>query len=153
MDRRIADRADRAGLNIVVTTMASDSHTWNLIFLQLLLEELGHRVANLGPCVPDGILVAECRRREPDLVVLSSVNGHGFNDGLRVLAGLRSCPELQRTPVVIGGKLGIAGAQDGAARSDALRAAGCDAVFEGGGSVAAFLRYLAELPASAGLLR
>ena len=153
MDRRITDRAGQPDLKVVVTTMASDSHTWNLIFLQLLLEELGHRVTNLGPCVPDGILLAECRRREPDLIVLSSVNGHGFDDGLRVLAGLRSCPELQRTPVVIGGKLGIAGAQDGTARSQALRAAGCDAVFEGGGSVDAFLGYLTELPTAAGLLR
>ncbi len=133
------------GLNIVVSTMVSDSHTWNLVFLQLMLEELGHRVANLGACVPDAHLVGECRRLEPDLVVLSSVNGHGFNDGTRVVAALRACPELRRTPVVIGGKLGIAGAEDGA-RARALLAAGFDAVFEEAASVEAFRRYVRSLP-------
>ncbi|MCX5207933.1 cobalamin-dependent protein [Kitasatospora sp. NBC_00240] len=139
-------KAGKAGLNVVVTTMVSDSHTWNLVFLQLLLEELGHRVVNLGPCVPDDVLAAECRRRRPDLIVLSSVNGHGYNDGLRVVAGLRACPELRGTPIVIGGKLGIAGAEDGA-RARALQEAGFDAVFEEAASVDAFRSYVRSLPA------
>ncbi|GGV40090.1 methylaspartate mutase [Kitasatospora herbaricolor] len=139
-------KAGKAGLNVVVTTMVSDSHTWNLVFLQLLLEELGHRVTNLGPCVPDDVITAECRRRRPDLVVLSSVNGHGYNDGLRVIAGLRACPELRGTPIVIGGKLGIAGAEDGA-RARTLLAAGFDAVFEEAASVDAFRSYVRSLPA------
>lgn len=133
------------GLDVVVTTMASDSHTWNLVFLQLLLEELGHRVTNLGACVPDELLVAECRRIKPDLVVLSSVNGHGFHDGLRVITALRACPELARTPTVIGGKLGIAGSGT-PTRQQALLTAGFDGVFEEGGSVLDFQSFIGSLP-------
>ncbi|MEU8523410.1 cobalamin B12-binding domain-containing protein [Streptomyces sp. NBC_01216] len=140
-------KAEPAGLDVVVTTMASDSHTWNLVFLQLLLEELGHRVTNLGACVPDGLLVAECRRAAPDLIVLSSVNGHGFHDGLRVIAALRACPDLARTTTVIGGKLGIAGSGD-PARQRALLAAGFDGVFEEGGSVLEFRSFVGSLPAA-----
>ncbi|MDX6761064.1 MULTISPECIES: cobalamin B12-binding domain-containing protein [Streptomyces] len=141
-------KAEPTGLDVVVTTMASDSHTWNLVFLQLLLEELGHRVTNLGACVPDELLVAECRRIEPDLIVLSSVNGHGFNDGLRVIEALRGCPELARTPTVIGGKLAITGAGSGTpARQRALLTAGFDGVFEEGGSVLDFHAFVGSLPA------
>ncbi|WP_413229978.1 cobalamin B12-binding domain-containing protein [Kitasatospora purpeofusca] len=129
--------------------MASDSHTWNLVFLQLLLEELGHRVTNLGACVPDELLVSECRRIEPDLIVLSSVNGHGYHDGLRVIPALRACPELAATPTVIGGKLGIAGSGD-PERQRSLLAAGYDGVFEEGRSVADFRSFVGALPAPAG---
>jgi methylaspartate mutase sigma subunit len=126
--------------------MASDSHTWNLVFLQLVLEELGYRVTNLGACVPDDFLVAECRRIEPELIVLSSVNGHGFHDGMRIVAELRSQPGLKATPIVIGGKLGIAGSND-RARTRALLAAGFDRVFEENESVDAFRSYVRSLHA------
>ncbi|GAA1395330.1 hypothetical protein GCM10009639_30360 [Kitasatospora putterlickiae] len=133
-----------------MTTMASDSHTWNLVFLQLLLEELGHRVVNLGACVPDGLLVSECRRIRPGLIVLSSVNGHGHQDGLRVIRALRACPELARTPTVIGGKLTIAGPGD-PERQRALLAAGFDGVFEEGRPVADFRAFVRSLPSVATL--
>lgn len=141
-------KAEPAGLDVVVTTMSSDSHTWNLVFLQLLLEELGHRVTNLGACVPDELLVSECRRIEPDLIVLSSVNGHGYHDGLRVIQALRACPELAATPTVIGGKLGIAGSGD-PDRQRSLLSAGYDGVFEEGRSVADFRSFVGALPAPA----
>ncbi|MFF8771905.1 cobalamin B12-binding domain-containing protein [Kitasatospora sp. NPDC015120] len=128
--------------------MASDSHTWNLVFLQLLLEELGHRVTNLGACVPDELLVSECRRTAPDLIVLSSVNGHGYHDGLRVIRALRGCPELSGTPTVIGGKLTIAGPGD-PDRQRSLLAAGFDGVFEEGRSVADFRAFVGSLPTAA----
>ncbi|MFC6093066.1 cobalamin B12-binding domain-containing protein [Saccharothrix sp. BKS2] len=137
--------SDRRGLDIVVTSLASDAHTWNLVYLQLFLEELGHRVANLGACVPDDLLVAECARRRPDLVVISTVNGHGFHEAKRVIARLRARPELTATPVVVGGKLGIDG-PGGLDRAAALTAAGFDGVFEDGGALAAFRSFLARLP-------
>ncbi|ROP35956.1 cobalamin B12-binding domain-containing protein [Saccharothrix texasensis] len=134
-----------AGLDIVVTSLASDAHTWNLVFLQLVLEELGHRVVNLGACVPDDLLVSECARRSPDLVVVSSVNGHGFHEAKRVIAKLRAEPGLSATPVVVGGKLGIDG-PGGRDRAATLTAAGYDAVFEDAGSIAAFRAFLDRLP-------
>jgi methylaspartate mutase sigma subunit len=140
--------APQDGLHIVVTTVASDAHTWNLVYLQLLLEEGGHRVANLGPCVPDELLVAECLRLRPDLVVISSVNGHGARDGMQAIKALRARAELSATPVVIGGKLGIDGARQ-TAHTGPLLAAGFDAVFEDGAGIASFQAFLARIPVPA----
>jgi methylaspartate mutase sigma subunit len=132
-------------LSVVVTSVSSDSHTWNLVVLQLVLEELGHRVHNLGACVPDDLLVSECQRLRPDLVVVSSVNGHGYHDGMRVIRQFRAIPELRRTPVVIGGKLGIAGPGCDLSRGR-LVAAGFDAVFEEEvAGLTAFRSYVGQL--------
>ncbi|MGP3953676.1 cobalamin B12-binding domain-containing protein [Streptomyces sp. 7N604] len=118
-------------LSVLVTGTSSDAHTWNLVFLQLVLEEMGHTVTNLGPCSPDELVVRECLDRRPGLVVVSSVNGHGFNDGLHLIKALRARPELARTKVVIGGKLSTDGLRNvGWARQ--LTSEGYDAVFENG---------------------
>ncbi|HVQ92024.1 MAG TPA: cobalamin-dependent protein [Mycobacteriales bacterium] len=136
--------APGGGLDVIVTSVSSDAHTWNLVYLQLLLEEYGHRVVNLGACVPDRLLVAECLRLRPDLVVMSSVNGHGWRDGRRAITALRTRAELAATPVVIGGKLGIAG-PGGDAQARSLALAGFDGVFEDGSSAAAFREFLSRL--------
>ncbi|RSS67338.1 cobalamin B12-binding domain-containing protein [Streptomyces sp. WAC06614] len=125
-------------MNILLAGTASDSHTWNLVYLQLFLEELGHPVDNLGPCVTDDLLTAACAARRPDLVVLSSVNGHGYRDGLSAVRAVRAAdPHL---PVVIGGKLGVAGAADPGQREQLLEA-GCTAVFDDG-DTGALRRFL-----------
>ncbi|CAL9404559.1 MULTISPECIES: cobalamin B12-binding domain-containing protein [Streptomyces] len=130
------------GGTVIVSTVASDAHTWNLVFLQLLLEEAGYDVVNLGPCVPDELLVAECVRRDPTMLVVSSVNGHGYSDGLRVVTKLRARPELERTVMVIGGLLGVSESPEERDRQPAdLYRAGFDAVFAGGGA-ADLKRYL-----------
>jgi N-dimethylarginine dimethylaminohydrolase/methylmalonyl-CoA mutase cobalamin-binding subunit len=135
------------GLSVVVTSVPSDSHNWNLVYLELALTELGHRVLNLGPCVPDELLVSECLRVRPDLVVVSSVNGHGLIDGVPLIGRIRACPELAGTPVVIGGKLGIAGPA-GLQSRDQLRSAGFDAVFEDDSGMAAFRLFTERLMVS-----
>ena len=114
-------------MRCVVSGLSSDAHTWNLVYIQLVLEELGHDVINMGACVPDQELIAHCRTARPDLIVFSSVNGHGFADGMRVIASLRDAPELVATPVVIGGKLDTVGGDPTIA--DQLLAAGFDAVY------------------------
>ncbi len=141
-------KAARGGLCVIVTGTASDAHTWNLVFLQMLLEELGHEVTNLGPCMPDDELVETCRRARPALIVMSSVNGHGVSDGLRVIERLREQPELAATPIVIGGKLGIAGA-DNTRYSHTLMEAGFDGVFDdrAGAGHSPFRSFVAALPA------
>jgi methylaspartate mutase sigma subunit len=144
-ERRSPDSA--TGLTVVVTSVASDSHTWNLVYLQLALEELGHKVVNLGACVPDELLISECLRVRPDLVVVSTVNGHGFHDGMQLIGRLRAREDLATTPVVIGGKLGIAGPAGRAGR-DQLHAAGFDAVFEEGGGIAALATLAGQLRVS-----
>ena len=138
-------RAVGAGdLTVVVTSVSSDSHTWNLVVLQLVLEELGHRVHNLGACVPDDLVVSEGVRLQPDLIVVSSVNGHGFHDGLRLIGQVRRRPVLARTPIVIGGKLGIAGPGSDRSRAQ-LISAGFGAVFEDGAGLTAFRSFVGQL--------
>jgi methylaspartate mutase sigma subunit len=121
--------AARPNRTIVVSGLSSDAHTWNLVFLQLLLEGLGYHVVNLGPTVPDDYLVEQIETYAPLLVVLSSVNGHGFQDGMRVGQRLRANAATAAVPMVIGGKLGINGDRD-AGRLEELTAAGFDAVFD-----------------------
>jgi methylaspartate mutase sigma subunit len=136
--------SDAVSVTAVVSSVASDSHMWNLVFLQLLLEELGCAVTNLGGCVPDDLLVDECRSIAPNLVVISTVNGHGYTEGLRIAPRLRSCPELAGTVLTIGGKLDTDGTH-ASERRNLLLAAGFDAVFDDGDVTAfrAFLRRLA----------
>ncbi|MEV4643127.1 cobalamin-dependent protein [Actinoplanes sp. NPDC049548] len=146
--RNLPSLQKERGLRVVLTSMESDSHTWNLVFLQLVLEELGHRVTNLGACVPDQVLVDRCRLPPPDLIVISSVNGHGYNDGMRLIRMLRSQSELAVTPIVIGGKLGIGGADD-LRYSGALLAAGFDAVFQDTAGIESFRSYARSLSGQA----
>lgn len=103
------DRRPRRQPVVVLTTTPSDSHTWNLVFLGLLLTECGCRVVSVGPCPPVRLVVDICVRDAPDLIVVSSVNGHGAEDGVLLARRLRAAPQLRTTPMVIGGKLGIEG--------------------------------------------
>ncbi|MET9930782.1 hypothetical protein, partial [Streptomyces sp. NPDC006324] len=81
----------------------------------------------LGPCADAELLAAACLRHAPDAVVLSSVNGHGYRDGLAAVRRLRAEPALAALPVVLGGKLGVAGHRQEADVAR-LTEAGCDAV-------------------------
>ncbi|MFD5898837.1 MULTISPECIES: cobalamin B12-binding domain-containing protein [unclassified Streptomyces] len=138
--------AGDASTTVVVAGAMSDSHTWGLVFLQLLLEEHGHRVVNLGPCVPEDLLIGTVRAERPALVVMSSVNGHGYRDGMRAITGLRECADLADVPVVIGGKLGIHGEQS-ADETVGLMAAGYDAVFDDTAEgIVTFRRMLTSMP-------
>jgi methylaspartate mutase sigma subunit len=128
---------------VLLTGLSSDAHTWNLAYLELLLEELGCRVTNLGACVPDAEIIEACRTRRPDLVVISSLNGHGRQDGLRLISALRADPALAELPVVIGGKLDVAGGGPNTAAG--LLAAGFDAVFEDGAGLTRFSSFVGAL--------
>lgn len=126
---------------VLLSSVSSDAHTWNLVFLQLLLEETGHEVVNIGACVPDDLLIAECAEHRPDVVVISTVNGHGHVDGTRLIERVRADPALRGLTVVIGGKLGVAGAADHACAAELLDA-GFDAVFQDNADVGAFLGFI-----------
>ncbi len=112
---------------VVLSSVACDSHTWNLVYLQLRLEELGCDVVNLGACTPDALVAEALQTHRPDLLVVSSVNGHGAMDATRLLAELRGRGLLDATRAVVGGKLSVAGALAVPAR-DALLAAGAHEV-------------------------
>ncbi|MGW7271834.1 cobalamin B12-binding domain-containing protein [Streptomyces sp. NPDC054864] len=122
----------RPELRVLVTGTASDSHTWNLVYLQLALEEWGHQVTNLGPCVSADLLASVCHTDAPDLVVIGTVNGHGYQDGWTAVTRLRATNGPSRAvPVVIGGKLGLGGNPD-PHRAAQLREAGCTRVLDDG---------------------
>lgn len=135
------DEVARSRPLVLLSSVSSDSHTWNLVFLQLLLEETGHDVVNVGACVPDELLLAECLEHRPDAVVVSTVNGHGHVDGRRLIGRLRADERLRGLPVVIGGKLGVSGGQDTRV-ADELVAAGFDAAFPDGADLAGFIACL-----------
>jgi methylaspartate mutase sigma subunit len=116
-------------INAVVTSLSSDAHTWNLVFLQLFLEERGINVRNLGPCVPAAEIVEACLRTRTDLLVVSTVNGHGAADAEEAIILVRAENRLSDLRVVIGGKLGTEG-YEGENRGSRLLACGYDAVFE-----------------------
>jgi methylmalonyl-CoA mutase cobalamin-binding subunit len=129
-DLTATDRVPAIGHRILLSTTSSDSHTWNLMFLQLLLEECGFEVVNLGPCVPDALLVETARSCRASAIVISTVNGHGRIDGARVVGAVRRDPDIAQLPMVIGGKLGIEGPSSDDEVSRLLEA-GFDAVFIG----------------------
>ncbi|MEV5934747.1 cobalamin-dependent protein [Streptomyces sp. NPDC052079] len=128
------------GGTVLISGTSSDAHTWNLIYVHLFLEERGYTVSNLGSCVPDDLLVHTCRELRPELVVLSSVNGHGFTDGLQAIRAIRQQSDMRHLPVVIGGKLGTDGLRN-AGCTRRLLDAGFDAVFDNG-DLGAFEHFL-----------
>ncbi|WP_371669358.1 cobalamin B12-binding domain-containing protein [Streptomyces sp. NBC_00289] len=138
----------RRGRKFVVSSVSSDAHMWNLVFLQLLLEEHGGEVRNLGACVPDELIIEECRAERPDVLVISTVNGHGHLDGLRLIRKIRQEPDLEGIRVVIGGKLGVRGAENIAFVRELVEG-GFDAVFESEGGLQDFQEFLAGLQPAA----
>lgn len=125
----------------IVATIESDSHMWNLVYLQLWLEERGWEVTNLGCCTPSADIVDAIGRLETDLLVISSVNGNGLYQGRQLIHCVRRQFALLRC--VIGGKLTTDESDNPRVRT-ALRAAGYDGVFVGNAALTAFSRYLAD---------
>src|SRR2546423_11352563 len=90
----------------VIATVPSDSHMWNMVYIELLLKEHGWEVINLGACTPPDLVVDTCLAERPDMLVISSVNGHGHIGGRKVIGAVRSHPALDYLPAVIGCHLG-----------------------------------------------
>ncbi len=89
----------------LLTTIPSDSHNWNLIYMQLLLEENGFNVINLGACTAYEVVEEKCMNIFPDILVVSTVNGHGYLEGKELIGKVRTIPSMEGTPAYIGGKL------------------------------------------------
>lgn len=123
----------------LVCTVESDSHIWNLVYLQKLLEEHGSTVRNLGCCTPISDVLRAVAEDRPDLLVVSSVNGHGYHGVRLLLSALRS--EGLGLPCVVGGKLTTAEADNGRVGRDLL-ARGCVAAFTGDDAVPRFREFL-----------
>ena len=129
-----------AQLSCLLTTVESDSHMWNLIYMQRLLQEQGGWVRNLGCCVPPAETLRAVRDFRPDLVVVSSVNGNGHYQGRALVQAARALGD-HMPPFVIGGKLTTA-MSDNTWIADDLRAAGYSGVFPGADAAQDFVLYL-----------
>ena len=135
------DQAAAKRRRAVIATVPSDSHMWNMVYIELLLKEHGWDVINLGACTPPDLVVETCISERPDMLVISSVNGHGHIGGRKVIGQVRSHPELDYLPAVIGGKLGTLGANN-SVFAEPLVAAGYSAVFLENDGVEPFTQFI-----------
>lgn len=126
----------------IVATTPDDSHSWNLVGVELRLAERGFVVDNLGPCTPEDLVAERIRDRRPDLVVFSSVNGHGALSLLPVLETLELYQVKRAAPIVAGGLLTTDPATLSQARSRLVEA-GVAAVFSGSDAWTSFDAFLA----------
>lgn len=122
----------------MVSSVPCDSHTWGLVVIELLLREHGHAVHCLGPCPPVEMIIGVCREQRPDLLVLSTTNGHAQIEGPEVVRQLRADPALSGLRIVVGGKLSCTGDHRNSAAA-ALREAGADAVFDEAAGLTPFM--------------
>lgn len=135
----------------LLATVPSDAHSWPLVFMQMYLEEHGFRVTNLGPCAPFKLLEERCEALCPELVVISTVNGHGYLEGRELAERLATRTNRSQMLLVGGGMLGTDASQE-AEYARGLREAGFDAVFCGPEALINFSNFLErELPSETGI--
>ncbi|WP_340124100.1 cobalamin B12-binding domain-containing protein [Methylobacter svalbardensis] len=127
----------------LLTTIESDSHTWNLVYLQRFIHEHGGLAKILGCCVSPGETVNAIKGFRPDLVVVSSVNGHGFHQGRELIANAVQALGAYRPVFVVGGKLTTVEEDNKWIRVD-LQEAGYDRVFVGKSAIDDFTLFLQE---------
>lgn len=133
-------------LNVILTGTPSDSHMWNLIFMELFLRENKCKVHNLGPCVPVEEIYEALEKPFYDLVVISSINGHLFQDAIKIITAFPHHPSAHLPPFVIGGKIGIS-ENSAAFQKKKLIKLGYDDVFIGKDPLGCFKKYLNRLSA------
>lgn len=116
--------------NALLFTVSSDSHSWNLVFMEYLLTEKGFNVKNLGTCTPIDEVVYETNKSQYDLLVLSTVNGHGYLEGPEISKLIRG-NENYHNNIVIGGKISTDNSKESIElKTKLLKQAGFDAVFD-----------------------
>ncbi len=129
---------------ILISSISSDSHTWNLVYMQLLIEELGHKAINIGNCITIDYLVKQAHYHRPDILVISTVNGHGHIEGVEIMNELKKHDVLRNLKTVIGGKLGTLG-NNNESYVQKLLDVGFQRVFFGDKSVDDFISYVNEV--------
>lgn len=134
-------------MRAVLCTIPSDSHSWNLVFLELFMRERGVEVINLGVCTPLEKICDSIRANFPDLVVVSSVNGHACIEGPVIMRRLKGAFGSSCPPVVLGGKVGVRGAENVVYRQGLLDDGFSEVYCECGGDdgTIAFEQYLCKL--------
>ncbi len=126
---------------VTITTIPSDAHTWNLVYIQLFLEEYGFLAQNIGSCPPYDLTIRKCCEHQPDLIVVSTVNGHGYIEGLELVKRIKQSDFVNNVPVIIGGKLTTKGRLTREEKENLLKE-GYSEVFEGNSAIGDFPEYL-----------
>ena len=125
----------------LLTSIPSDSHTWNLIFMQLLLEENEYEVIKLGSCTPIEDVIQAAHNHKPDLFVISTVNGHGYKEGAEFIKEIKKYDMLKNMRSVIGGKLDTNNGKDISVKEKLLEL-GFDRVFTDDNAINDFLKFI-----------
>ena len=133
--------------HVLITTIPSDSHTWNLMYMRLLVAEHGAAVDCLGGCVPYTHTADQVVAQKPDLVIVSTVNGHGSQQGGELLHIARDRLGASTPPFVIGGQIAVETARYPVA-AEALIRAGYERVFYRESAIPAFNRFMCDFVAS-----
>lgn len=126
---------------ILISSISSDSHTWNLVYMQLLCEELGYEVINIGNCIPMEYLIQKTHYHKPDLLIISTVNGHGHIEAMQIIKEIKKYDMLKNMKAIIGGKLGTMG-ENNQQYTQKLLDEGFDQVFSGDNAVENFVTYM-----------
>lgn len=107
MDPSVAHYTDtplaRRG-RILLAVPESDCHVVGNKLLEFFLIQNGYEVHNLGACTPAQEIAAAARELQPDAIVISSHNGHAFED-LMPLSEAMHAMGVPGVPVYLGGKL------------------------------------------------
>ena len=128
-------------INALVASTEDDSHIWNLTGVEYILADYGFEVTNLGACTPAVDIAEYVQARRPELVAISSVNGHGAITGLSLAQTLAEYQAFQLSTIIIGGKLTLSAETAHAARPQLL-AAGFAGVFDGERAWAEFDEFI-----------
>lgn len=137
-------------LTVLLTTIPSDAHSWNLIYMEKFVQELGFAVTNLGVCVPYDLTVKIAQSLRPNLLLVSTVNGHGYIEGAELAERIRGFNELKDLTMVIGGKINT-DIGDIEEHEALLLSAGYDAVFSGKSTIQDFDKMARLLASPVGI--
>lgn len=129
---------------IIVATTPSDSHTWNLVYIQLLAEEYGFSVVNLGACTSVKDLYRKCKKIMPLAVIVSTINGHGSLEGREIAIALKSIKNDTGVRLIIGGNLCLKRYLDSRRKKELLMA-GYDGVYDDAGATQCLKDFLLQL--------
>ncbi len=123
---------------ILLATLPSDAHSWNLLFVHMLLAEHGLALDNLGVCTPLPVLLRACVQRHPRVVLISATNGHHAVEGMLLAQHIHETLGSSRPALALAGDLTSPGRGHG---FQDLLAAGFDAVFCGSHAVPKLLDF------------
>lgn len=114
------------------------------MYMRLLVAEHGASPDCLGCCVPYSHTTDEILAQSPDLVVVSTVNGHGSQQGGELMRIIVDRLGRKAPPCVVGGQLSVESSRYHRAAESLLRA-GYKRVFYGESAIPAFNRFMREL--------